>query len=127
MHGQIYPTLPASDIDRARKWYSDLIGIEPEEAPNGGGYFYEWDGTGFMVYASDFAGTNKATAAGFIVEDFDGTVGELRAKGIEFMDLDFGEGMTTVDGVMSDPDSGMKSAWFTDSEGNILAVSNDIR
>lgn len=119
----MHPTLPASDLDRARKWYSDKLGLDPVEEDEYGGLHYETGGGIFLVYLSEFAGKNDATAAGFLVEDFDGIVSRLRAKGVTFEDVDFGEMGATVDGVMSSPDGKDKAAWFKDSEGNIIAVS----
>jgi catechol 2,3-dioxygenase-like lactoylglutathione lyase family enzyme len=117
------PILPASDLERAKRWYSEKLGLEPVSEDEYGGAHYETgDGT-FLVYSSEFAGTNKATAAGFLVEDFDGAVAELRANGVVFEHVDFGEFGSTVDGVMSMPDSSDKAAWFKDSEGNILSLS----
>jgi hypothetical protein len=77
----------------------------------------------FLVYQSDFAGTNKATAAGFIVEDFDSAIAKMRAAGVVFEDVDFGPMGSTVDGVIATPDGADKAAWFKDSEGNILSIS----
>jgi hypothetical protein len=57
------------------------------------------------------------------VEDFDSAVAELRANGVVFEHVDFGEFGATVDGVISMPDSSDKAAWFKDSEGNILSLS----
>ena len=75
-----------------------------------------------MLYPSAFAGTNQATAAGFMVDDFDATVAELRSNGVVFEEYDLGEGMATIDGVITLPD-GNKGAWFKDSEGNILGLA----
>lgn len=123
-----YASLPASDLDRARAWYEEKIGLTPVDMGGGasGALFYMNGENGFMVYESQFAGTNQATAAGFAVKDFDGALAELRFKGVVFEDYDFGEDFRTVDGVASDPD-GRRSAWFKDSEGNILALAEDPR
>ena len=114
--------LPASDMDRAKRWYSEKLGLEPVEEDEYGGARYETGGARFLVFLSPFAGTNQATAAGFTVENFDEIIEHLRSKGVAFEDVDFGELGSTVDGVISAPD-GSKAAWFKDSEGNILAVS----
>ena len=87
------------------------------------GVEYETGGARFGLYQSDFAGTNKATAAGFDVEDVDAAAAQLRERGVAFEDLDFGEMGQTVDGVITAPD-GRKAAWFKDSEGNILAITH---
>lgn len=120
----LMPTLPAADLGRAKNWYSDKLGLEPvSEDEERGSAVYEAGGSAFLLYTSEFAGTNKATAAGFFVEDFDSVVDQLRANGVEFESVDFGEMGHTVDGVISSPDGSEKGAWFKDSEGNILAIS----
>lgn len=115
--------LPASDLDRAKAWYSEKLGLQPVWEDEYGGAHYEAGGTDFLVYVSPFAGTNQATAAGFSVENFDEMIGELRGKGVTFEEVDFGELGKTIDGVISSPDGMGKAAWFKDSEGNILALS----
>lgn len=119
----LHPVLSASDLERAKRWYSDKLGLVPVNEDEYGGVQYETGGGTFLVYLSDFAGTNKATAAGFRVDDFDGAIAELRANGVVFEDVDFGEMGSTVDGVISMPGGEDKAAWFKDSEGNILSVS----
>jgi catechol 2,3-dioxygenase-like lactoylglutathione lyase family enzyme len=115
--------LPASDLERAKRWYSEKLGLEPLEEDEFGGAHYETGGAHFLVFLSPFAGTNQATAAGFNVDNFDEIVDQLRSRGVDFEDVDFGEMGKTVDGVITSPDGAMKAAWFKDSEGNILSVS----
>jgi len=119
----LHPVLPASDLDRAKRWYSEKLGIEPVREYEYGGAEYEVGGAMFLVYRSEFAGTNKATAAGFRVDDFDSAIAKLRAAGVAFEEIDFGEFGATVDGVLTMPGSNDKAAWFKDSEGNILSLS----
>lgn len=120
----LQPTLPASDLARAKAWYADKLGLEPaSEDSERGSALYELGGSRFLLYMSQFAGTNDATAAAFTVDNFDTVVDQLRAKGVQFEDVDFGEMGQTVDGVISSPDGSEKGAWFKDSEGNILSVS----
>ena len=122
MDAPMFATLPAADMARAKEWYRDKLDLKPvEEAPMGEA-MYETGGPRFMLYPSPNAGTNQATAAGFTVDDFDAAVAELRSNGVVFEEYDFGEGMATVDGVITMPD-GRKGAWFKDSEGNILALA----
>ena len=118
----MYPVLPASDLERAKRWYSEKLGFDPVKEDEYGGVEYETGGGRFLVYLSEFAGTNKATAAGFVVENFDEMVARLRSSGVVFEDVDFGEFGSTVDGVIETP-NGDKAAWFKDSEGNILSLS----
>lgn len=120
---RIVVTLPAADMDRAREWYSRVLGLEPVEVEPLGETWYEIGGTRFMVYQSQFAGTNQATAAGIQVDDTEAAVAELKTRGAVFEDYDFGDDFRTVDGIMTLP-NGQKSAWMKDSEGNILGVSS---
>jgi catechol 2,3-dioxygenase-like lactoylglutathione lyase family enzyme len=121
-NAQMVTTLPASDIERARQWYKDKLGLDPKAEGPPFGLYYEAGGLKFAVYPSEFAGTNKATAAGIEVSNFDEVVADLKAKGVTFEEIDFGEMGKTVDGVMASPDGG-KGAWIRDSEDNILGLS----
>jgi len=122
MNFTLQAALPASDIDRAKAWYSEKLGLDPIESGPGGELRYEAGGTGFGLYQSAFAGTNQATAAMLIVNEFDSEFEGLRSRGVVFEDYDFGEDFRTVNGVLEGPD-GSKAAWFKDSEGNILGMA----
>ena len=112
-------TLPASDFDRAKAFYEGVLGFEVEES-NPGGVFYRSGGAQLFVYPSGYAGTNQATAATLLVDDVESAVAELREKGVTFEEYDF-PGLKTVDGIADL--EGEKSAWFKDTEGNILSVA----
>ena len=113
--------LPASDIARARKFYEETLGLKPEPSGSGDEATYRCaNGTAIFVYASPYAGTNRATAAGWQVPDLRSVVKSLKEMGVEFEDYDM-PGLKTEDGIAMLPD-GTMSAWFTDTEGNILAV-----
>ena len=88
---RIAVTLPAADLDRAKAWYSQVLGLEPVEIEPMGEVWYELGGSRFMVYSSQFAGTNEATAAGLMVDDVEAAVAQLRARGAAFEDYDFEE------------------------------------
>ena len=118
---QVAVTLPASDIERARAWYASIMQLEPVEVTPQGDLWYAGENGRFMVYASQFAGTNQATAAAFGVADVEATVAELRARGAVFESYDFGDDLRTVDGIFTTPD-GDRLAWLKDSEGNILNI-----
>jgi catechol 2,3-dioxygenase-like lactoylglutathione lyase family enzyme len=121
-HIPIRPVLPAANLERARQWYSETLGLDPVAVSPFGDLEYEAGGVGFLLYESASAGTNQATAAGFKLENFDEVVEWLRSRGVEFMHVDFGEMGATVEGVITTPD-GQKAAWFKDSEGNTFALS----
>lgn len=119
----MYPQLPASDLERARAWYLDMLDLEP--VVDGDELFYDTGIDQFGVYPSDHAGTNRATAVRLVVDDFDTTRAELLARGVIFEDYDLGDDFRTVDGVLVSPD-GEKTSWFKDSEGNIIALGSSI-
>jgi catechol 2,3-dioxygenase-like lactoylglutathione lyase family enzyme len=121
----IRPSFPASDLERAKRWYSEKLDIDPVRELEYGDVEYETGGVRFLLYQSDLAGTNEATAASFVVGDFDDVIAALRSSGVVFEDVDFGEFGATVDGVIASPDGTNKSAWFKDSEGNILSVTTN--
>ena len=110
----------ASDLDRARSFYEGVLGLEVDETQDEAGVvYYRLAGVPLMVYQSDYAGTAKNTVFAIDTDDLEGAMSALREKGVVFMDYDF-PGLKTVDGVAEM--GGEKSAWFADSEGNILAL-----
>ena len=99
----------ASDLDRARRWYEDRLGLVPErEHP--GGVWYRFGGkTWLYLYATPSAGTAMNTTAGWEVEDIQSVMTELRERGVIFEEYDLGD-VTMVDGLA---DFGVaKAAWF---------------
>lgn len=112
--------LAASDLDRARAWYRDKLGFDGPREFGGDVLGYESGDGWFEVYRTQFAGTAKNTVGAWNVKDLRAEMAALRQRGVTFEDYDFGESKT-VDGVMTDPGGGL-NAWFTDSEGNILAL-----
>jgi predicted enzyme related to lactoylglutathione lyase len=115
-------TLPATDMERAKAWFASILQIEPTKLDENGDAWYEAGGTRFLLYPSQFAGTNQATAMGVEVEDVAAAVADLRARGAVFEDYDFGDDFRTVEGILTTPD-GQKLAWLKDSEGNILGLA----
>ncbi|MFE5817169.1 VOC family protein [Streptomyces sp. NPDC056479] len=125
--GQVAPRLPAQDLERARRFYAEKLGLEPvDERP--GGLLYRCGGTEFAVYQSTGASPGTFTQMGWQVEDVEAVVAELRRRGVEFEEVDV-PGLRTVDGI-ADIDGhypskglrGERAAWFHDSEGNLLGV-----
>jgi predicted enzyme related to lactoylglutathione lyase len=117
----IVAALPASDIGRARKFYEETLGLKPD--PGAGdeeAVFPCADGTALFVYRSSFAGTNQATAAAWRVPDLRSVVDQLRSKGVTFHEYDL-PGLKTENGIAVQAD-GTQAAWFSDTEGNILAL-----
>jgi predicted enzyme related to lactoylglutathione lyase len=117
-------TLPAQDIARARKFYEQKLGLTPEEAGTDGSAFYRTGNTGFLVFPSMGKPSGDHTQVGLDVEDVMATVNELKKSGVKFEDYDF-PGLKTKDGIADM--EGSKSAWFKDSEGNLISIGDQMR
>lgn len=117
-----YPTIPAADINRAKSWYKDKLGLEPAEENPFGVIYRLADGTGFQLYPSQFAGTARNTAMGFSSTDVAADMKMLRQRGVKFEDYDMPELKTDHGMATMGPYHG---AWFKDSEGNILAIGDE--
>ncbi|MFK4729798.1 VOC family protein [Agromyces mediolanus] len=112
--------LPAHDLDRARRWWAEVLGREPVGGdPDGETLFYEIGGVPVMVYRTGFAGTAQNTAFNLLTDDLDRDMAALRAAGVAFHEYALPE-LTTVDGVAELGDE--RAAWFSDSEGNIFSL-----
>jgi predicted enzyme related to lactoylglutathione lyase len=115
----LYAYIPASDLARARRFYEDRIGLVPK-AEQPGGVFYEFPGgAGCFLYLTPNAGTSKASQAFWSVTDVDKEIAELKARGVVFEDYAMQGGRTPGGAVVA---GGAAAAWFTDSEGNIMAI-----
>jgi len=113
------PMIAVKDIDRARKFYEETLGLDTKPAMGGEVLEVKSGDTLINVYRSDFAGTNKATALTFDVKDIEAEVRELKDKGIFFEQYD-------MPGLEKKGDlyvgEGMKTTWFKDPDGNILSL-----
>lgn len=119
---QVGAVLPAQDIGRARQFYSEKLGLDPDNPDADDNLQYTCgDGTGFFIYQTSNAGTAKNTQMGWMVSDLSASVAELREKGVKFEDYDF-PGLKTENGIATMPD-GTAAAWFLDTEGNILSLN----
>lgn len=113
--------LAAADLERARGWYEERLGLTPWRVYPGELLLYLSGKTRFSVYTTPSAGTAKNTVGMWWVEDIAAEVAELRRRGVVFEDYDFGDART-VDGILADSDG--ETAWFKDSEGNILGLGH---
>ncbi|HET7182182.1 MAG TPA: VOC family protein [Candidatus Limnocylindrales bacterium] len=118
--------IAASDLGRARAWYADKLGFQPMFELPGIVLGYSSGDSTFTVYQTEFAGTAKNTVGVWRLTGLVDEVARLREQGVVFDDIDFGDGDVTVGGILSDAD-GPVNAWFTDSEGNSLAIAEDRR
>src|SRR5437868_7695468 len=91
---EVAAALPAKDIDRAKKFYTETLGLKVSQDTPGGTLFDAGNGSKVFVYPSQFAGTNKATAAGFVNEDVEGVASALKSKGVNLEHYDSIPGAT---------------------------------
>jgi predicted enzyme related to lactoylglutathione lyase len=111
--------IPASDVSRARTFYEGMLGLKPREE-YAGGVIYECGGAEVFLYPTPNAGTSKASQAYWQVMDVEAEVADLKARGVKFEEYDM-PGMKMKNSIANA--GGAKTAWFKDTEGNILAVS----
>jgi len=111
--------IPVSDVRRARKFYEERIGLQPK-GEYAGGVIYECGGAEAFLYPTPNAGTSKASQAFWQVKDVEAEVAELKARGVQFEEYDM-PGVTMRNSIATA--GGARTAWFKDTEGNILAVS----
>lgn len=123
--------MPAQDLERARAFYADRLGLEPvDERP--GGLLYECGGARFALFASVGRASGNHTQMAWEVDDIEATVGRLRSRGVVFEDVDV-PGFCTADGIADIegdyPSVGVaeRGAWFPDGEGNLLGVGRPVR
>ncbi len=115
-------SLAVSDLQRAREFYENTLGLTPVQEPPGA-ILYKSGNSVVLVYPSEYAGTNQATAASWAVgDDFDAIVDELRSKGVSFEHYDELPDTTRDGDVHIAAD--FKAVWFKDPDGNILNLIN---
>ena len=120
----MYSYLPATDVARARVFYEQKLGFRPSEEIAGGVVYKFANGTACFLYPSSNAGTNRASQAFWQVNDVEKEVADLKARGVKFEEYDQPDAKT-VNSIATG--GGAKAAWFKDTEGNVLAIVQDIR
>ena len=118
------PMLAVKDLDRARRFYEEQLGLDAREAMDGEVLEVRSGDSVVNVYRSEFAGTNKATALTFDVDDIGEEVRTLKEKGIFFEQYDM-PGMDRQGDIYVA--EGVKTAWFKDPDGNILSLFEDTK
>jgi catechol 2,3-dioxygenase-like lactoylglutathione lyase family enzyme len=130
-NARVATRLPTQDLDRARRFYAEKLGLKPtEERP--GGLLYRLVNGDFALYASGGASPGTFTQMAFEVDDLDAVVGELKRRGVVFEEVDV-PGLETVAGIAevegnypSKGGKGERAAWFRDSEGNLLGIGQPV-
>lgn len=119
----LYAYFPAIDVARARKFYEGTLGFVAGEEQAGGVTYRFGGGTACFLYPTPNAGTSKASQAFWQVEDIEREVADLKTRGVAFEHYDLPEAAWNGDIMTA---GGAKAAWFKDTEGNILAVIQEL-
>jgi catechol 2,3-dioxygenase-like lactoylglutathione lyase family enzyme len=122
----ITAALPAQDLDRAKTFYVEKMGLRALEsgfleARDGQVGLAVGDGTNrLFVYPAQARSSGEFTQAVIQVSDVRAAVEEMRGRGVEFENYDTPE--TRTEGGIARMPGGGEGAWFKDSEGNLLGV-----
>ena len=114
--------LPAQDLERARRFYKDALGLEPAEERPGGLLYRVASGT-FALFESEGAPSGTHTQMAFDVDDAEAALEALRSRGVEIDPA----GLVDVEGNYPSKGRGERGFWFRDSEGNLLGVGQTVR
>jgi predicted enzyme related to lactoylglutathione lyase len=124
-NSRVEANIPAADLQRARGFYADALGLTPTREVAGVQLSYRTNaGTTFNIYETSYAGQAGHTIAQWHVDDIESEVRDLKAKGVAF---EVYEDMPGVrwDGEIASIDGLGRAAWFKDSEGNIMCVDQE--
>jgi predicted enzyme related to lactoylglutathione lyase len=119
---KVTANVPAADLDRARQFYADKLGLTPVQEGDGGLVYATAGGTSFFLYQTEFAGQAGHTIAQWHVADIDSEVRELKDKGVTFEHYDM-PGVSWDGDIATVPEMG-RAAWFKDSEDNIMCIDD---
>lgn len=117
---ELTAVLPARDLQRAKAYYNEKLGLDPAEEVVGGLMYAMASGAPLLIYETDNAGSAKNTQVCWRTRDLESEMASLRGRGVVFEDYDF-PGLKTEKGIATM--DGERTAWFTDSEGNILCIT----
>lgn len=120
-NASVYPSLPAVDIKRAKKFYEQTLGLKVvSEDPSPGVMFQAGQSSMLYIYQRPPSHCEH-TLAFFNVDNLESEVKDLKNKGVKFEEYDIPNmKIKTVNSIATS--EGMKAAWFKDSEGNILGI-----
>jgi catechol 2,3-dioxygenase-like lactoylglutathione lyase family enzyme len=113
-------TIAVKDLSVAKKFYEETLGFKPFDEQNPGGARFHSGNSTLFVYESQYAGTNRATAATWVVDDAEEVIRALKAKGVVFEHYDDLPGLTRQGDLHVH--GRFKGAWLKDPDGNILHV-----
>ena len=118
-NADVHTMLPVKDLKAAAKFYESVLGLKKiDEMPEGAVTYRSGSGQ-IVVYVSEYAGTNKGTAASWSVKDVEKAAADLKTRGVAFEHYDLPGTTRKGDIHLAGP---MKLAWFKDPSGNILGL-----
>src|SRR5579871_6557530 len=92
---KIQPMIAASDIERAKRWYSEKLGLEPDKDMGGELLYHLSSGSAFGIYETPSAGSAKNTVAVWDVDDLEAAMAYMRGRGVVFEEYDTPDFKTT--------------------------------
>jgi catechol 2,3-dioxygenase-like lactoylglutathione lyase family enzyme len=114
--------MAVSDLDEARRFYEDQLGLVPGEQQKDAVRYFCAEGTSIFVYLQpQNAGASSATLGGWTVDDLDQTMDELSSRGVHFEHYDQPGITTDARGVFDGGD--FRAAWIRDPDGNTMAIT----
>jgi predicted enzyme related to lactoylglutathione lyase len=116
---RVHATIPATDLERAQRFYAEKLGLTPSQETPGGLWYEGSAGTRFLLYPTQATASGTHTQLGFVVADIDAEVAELKARGAEFEEYDYPD-LTTVGSIAQIGPT--RAAWLKDSEGNLIGI-----
>jgi catechol 2,3-dioxygenase-like lactoylglutathione lyase family enzyme len=123
-HAPMTTILPVKDLARARDFYQNKLGLEPQGMQADGKFLFRANGGAVLALFPKPEGTKaEHTAVSFLVGDIIAEIRALEGQGVEFHDYDL-PGFKTVEHVCVLGSE--RAAWFNDTEGNILCLHEDI-
>jgi catechol 2,3-dioxygenase-like lactoylglutathione lyase family enzyme len=130
-NAKIATRLPAQDLQRARTWYAEKLGLHASEERDGG-LLYKIGDAEFALYASAGQSDGAFTQMAFTVSDVETEAAELRARGVILEEYDGSafvthNGIADIDGNYPSKGDGERACWFRDSEGNMLGMGQPTR
>jgi catechol 2,3-dioxygenase-like lactoylglutathione lyase family enzyme len=121
--GTVGAAIAVADMGRAVDFYEGMLGLRSNGDETDGGRTYECaGGTAIHVFPSRHARASGATVAGWIVDDVEGTIDELIAKGVTPEQYTEDPFTTDEKGLARMGD--YVGAWIKDPDGNVLAIGN---
>jgi catechol 2,3-dioxygenase-like lactoylglutathione lyase family enzyme len=111
----VHTALPAADLERAKTFFREKLGLAPISETEGTVLYRVRDGQ-LALFATRGRPSGDHTQIGWTVTDIEATVAELRDRGVQFDEYD-DPGFKTVNGIVSFGSTHF--AWFRDSEGNV--------